>query len=221
MIIKTINPITISGKRISKPSEYLSANGDADDFYGFDANGKPQNKEEVKQFQTWLIAKGVDISFKDKNGKIYSGKDAIDGDMKDGNKTGKAWNTYGAEFAKTLGGTTPTGTTPTAEPTKEEQIEQAKKGKIWDKAKGWITSDKAKDVLKSLLEGGGFMGVINALFGAGSTSGDANTSGTTTTDTTLPPKPGMSRNLKIGIAIGAIALLGIIIYSATRPKATN
>ena len=219
MIIKTINPITISGKRISKPSEYLSANGDADDFYGFDANGKPTNSAETKQFQDWL-----DKTYPTwlNGGKLNGGR----GYGTFGPSTTKAWNTYGVEFAKTLGGTTPTGTTPTettptAEPTKDEQIEQAKKGKIWDKAKGWITSDKAKDVLKSLLEGGGFMGLINALFGAGSTSGDANTSGTTTTDTTLPPKPGMSRNLKIGIAIGAIALLGIIIYSATRPKATN
>jgi hypothetical protein len=228
MIIKTINPITISGKRISKPSEYLSADGDFydadgdynDEFYGFDANGKPvkSNKTEVKQFQTFANTKGESL--------------VVDGLW--GAKSETAWGKWGTDFAKSIGlgggsGATTQSSTPnvsvpasTIVPTKEEQIEQAKKGKIWDKAKGWITSDKAKDVLRSLLEGGGFMGAINSLFGAGSTSAEATPSGTMPSgETPSGTKPGMSRNLKIGIAVGAIALLGIIIYSATRPKATN
>ena len=100
---------------------------------------------------------------------------------------------------------------------KNLQIEQAKKGKIWDKAKGWVTSDKAKDVLRSLLEGGGFMGAINTLFGGGSGSGTTTTTDGTTT-TTEPTKEGLSKNAKIGIAVGIVALLGIVIFASTRPK---
>lgn len=236
MKIKTINPVTIDGKRISKPSKYLSADGDDDDYYGFDANGKPTNSAETKMFQKWLVAKGVDISFTTKAtatkpSKTYSGAEAIDGDMRAGSKTAKAWDTYGAEFTasmKSLGNTlgnlfesgattsTETTTTPTVEPTKEEKIEQAKKGVIWDKVKGWVKSDKAKDVLKSLLAGEGFMGFLNTLLGGGSGAGTT-TDGTTTT-TTDTTQTGMSKGAKIGIAVGIVAVLGIVIYVATRPK---
>jgi hypothetical protein len=234
MKVLTINPITINGKHISKPSEYLNADGgddfyDADgDFYGFDASGKPTTKAEVKQFQTYLVSKGVDISYTTKAGKTVSGAKAIDGIMSAGSKTAKAWDTNGADFVKSLSTgttpteTTPTGTTPTgttAEPTKDEKIFKAKLGQIWDKNKGWITSDKAKDVLKSLLAGEGFMGFLNTLLGGGSGAETTTTDGTTTTTETT--KDGLSKGAKIGIAIGGIALLGIIIYVATRPKTTK
>jgi hypothetical protein len=249
MKILTINPVTINGKHISNPSKYLNANGGDDDYYGFDASGKPTTKAEVKQFQTYLVSKGVDISYTTKAGKTFSGANAIDGDMRAGSKTAKAWDTNGADFVKSLStgttptgttptgttptgttptgttptGTTPTGTTPTAEPTKDEQIANAKLGKIWDKTKGWITSDKAKDVLRSLTEGGGFMGVLNALLGGGS-GGDGSTGGSTGGSTdggTTPPPTGLSKGAKIGIAIGVVAVVGIIIYVATRPKTTK
>jgi hypothetical protein len=229
MKILTINPVTLNGKHISNPSKYLNANGgDNDDYYGFDASGKPTTKAEVKQFQTYLVSKGVDISYTTKAGKTVSGAKAIDGVMSAGSKTAKAWDTNGADFVKSLStgttptGTTPTGTTPTtptAEPTKEEKIAKAKLGKIWDKTKGWITSDKAKDVLRSLTEGGGFMGVLNALLGGGSGTETTTTDGTTTTTETTPT--GMSKSAKIGIAIGVVAVVGIIIYVATRPKTTK
>lgn len=229
MKILTINPVTINGKHISNPSKYLNANGgDNDDYYGFDASGKPTTKAEVKQFQTYLVSKGVDISYTTKAGKTFSGANAIDGDMRAGSKTAKAWDTNGADFVKSLStGTTPEikkdetkkdEKTPTAEPTKDEKIANAKLGKIWDKTKGWITSDKAKDVLRSLTEGGGFMGVLNALLGGGSGTETTTTDGTTTTETT---PTGMSKGAKIGIAIGVVAVVGIIIYVATRPKTTK
>lgn len=221
MKISTINPVTIDGKHISKPSKYVSADGDFydadgdDDFYGFDANGKPvkSNKAEVKQFQTFANTKGESL--------------VVDGLW--GAKSENAWGKWGTDFAKSIGlgggsGATTQSSTPnvsvpasTIVPTKEEQIEQAKKGKIWDKAKGWVTSDKAKDVLRSLLEGGGFMGAINTLFGGGSGSGTTTTTDGTTT-TTEPTKEGLSKNAKIGIAVGIVALLGIVIFASTRPK---
>jgi hypothetical protein len=233
MKILTINPVTINGKHISNPSKYLNANGGDDDYYGFDASGKPTTKAEVKQFQTYLVSKGVDISYTTKAGKTFSGANAIDGDMRAGSKTAKAWDTNGADFVKSLStGTTPEikkdetkkdetkkdEKTPTAEPTKDEKIANAKLGKIWDKTKGWITSDKAKDVLRSLTEGGGFMGFLNALLGGGSGTETTTTDGTTTIEK-IPT--GMSKGAKIGIAIGVVAVVGIIIYVATRPKTTK
>ncbi len=223
MKISTINPVTIDGKRISKPSKYLSADGgddyyDADgddDFYGFDANGKPQTKDETKQFQNWL-----DVKYPNwlNGGKLNGGY----GYGNFGTATTKAWNNYGSEFAKSIGlGTatptnTTTGSTP-AEPTKDEQIAQAKQGKIWDKTKGWITSDKAKDVLRTLLEGGGLMGAINSLLGTGSATPPADSTPSGTPSGT-PAPTGMSKVAKIGIAVGIVAVLGIVIYVATRPK---
>ena len=236
MIVKTINPVTINRKRVSDPSMYLNADGiqvktinpitinnkevsEPSKYLSFDASGKPVTKAEIQQFQNWLDA--IYPTWL-KGGKLNGGS----GYGTFGPSTSKAWGTYGADFVKSLStgttptGTTPTGTTPTtptAEPTKDEKIANAKLGKIWDKTKGWITSDKAKDVLKSLTEGGGIMGAINALLGGGSdATPDATvTGGGTTTETT---KEGLSKGAKIGIAVGSVVILGIIIYAVTRPK---
>ena len=222
MKISTINPVTIDGKRISKPSEYLNADGDYygadggsdefydadgdDDFYGFDASGKPVkgNKSEITQFQNFANSKGETL--------------VVDGIW--GAKSETAWGKWGSDFAKSLGlggGSGNSATTPTTTPSKDEQIAQAKKGKIWDKAKGWVTSDKAKDVLKSLLEGGGFMGALNTLLGGGTSTPPADSTPSGTPSGT-PAPTGMSKGAKIGIAVGIVAVLGIVIYVATRPK---
>ena len=243
--ILTINPVTVNGDRESENSKYLSADGedfydadgdyadnddesgddyiaddveyngadgDTDDFYsGFDASGKPTTKSETQQFQDWL-----DSNYPTwlNGGKLNKGT----GYGTFGHSTTKAWNNYGALFAKSIGigsGTpTPTPNTPT--PSKDEQIAQAKKGKIWDKAKGWITSDKAKDVLKSLLAGDGLMGALNTLLGGG--SGDATPPPSTDSTQTTPTPTGMSKGLKIGIAVGAVVILGAIIYSVSKSK---
>jgi hypothetical protein len=262
MKVTTINPVMVNGKHESEPSKYLSANGmgeyettqanyvkqalnddfynaEGDDFYGFDASGKPTKSDEVKMFQKWLVAKGVDISFKNKKGQLLSGAAAIDGDMKKGTKTAKAWDTYGAEWVgvmKKLGfaigniGNTVDSGGGGSTPSTAEQVEQAKKGKIWDKAKGWIQSDSAKDLLAKLQAAGGIRGLFGSIFGskgggAGFPSTDAspinNSGGGGSGDgggTPPPPPKGLSKGMKIGIAVGAVVVLGIIIYVATRPK---
>jgi hypothetical protein len=237
MIIKTINPIKINKKNISNPSMYLSADGDdynadgydynadgedfnadgddynadgddnfnaggdeyfnadGDEFFNFDATGKPQNKAETKQFQDWL-----DTNYPTwYNGGKLNGKSGY-GNF--GPATNTAWATYGSQFTASM-------------PSEAEMIAQAKKGKIWDKAKGWVTSDKAKDVLKSLLAGEGLMGVANILL-SGSTTPSAEP---VVVDTTIvEEKKGLSKTAKIGIAIGAVVVLGVVIYLIARPK---
>jgi hypothetical protein len=228
MNIKTINPITIDGKHISKPSEYLSADGEDnygadgedfydadgdydDDFYGFDANGKPQTKDETKQFQNWLDGKYPTWL---NGGKLNGGY----GYGNFGTATTKAWTTYGSEFAKTLN----TGTPTLPEPTKDEAIAKAKLGQIWDKNKGWITSDKSKEVLRVLLGGGSVMDAINSLLGGssgsgGATGGAVTDGGATGGGTATPPPTGLSKNAKIGIAVGIAVLLIVVIVVATKP----
>lgn len=241
MVVKTINPVYINNKRESEPSKYLSANGmgefettladvssrNSDNFYGFDANGKPTNTNETKIFQDWMDIKHPNWA----NGKNV-GKGKIQGGYGTfGKSTTSAWNTYGSEFtasrtalANTLfggGSTTPTATT--TAPTTEEQIEQAKQGKVWDKAKGWVTSGKAKDLLAKLQgfqSGGGIKGLFGGLFGGGSSDSSVQTDNSSTGSYTPPSeeKKGLSKGAKIGIAVGGAVLLGIIIYAVTRPK---
>jgi len=231
MIIKTINPITINQKRISKPSMYLNADGlevktvnplivngvkesMPSKYLSFDGSGKPVTSAEIKQFQTWLDGKYPTWL---NGGKLNGGA----GYGTFGPSTTSAWKTYGAEFTASLNSGMPMPTpSATTEPTKEEQIAQAKKGKVWDKAKGFVTSDKAKDVLKSLTEGGGIMGAINALLGGGTTATTSTDTTTQTASTTTPPT-GLSMGAKIGIAVGSVAVLGIIIYAVTRPKTSK
>jgi hypothetical protein len=220
MKITTINPVTIDGKRISKPSKYLSADGEDyygadgedyydadgdydDEFYGFDANGKPVkgNKAEVTQFQTFANTKGESL--------------VVDGLW--GAKSETAWSKWGTDFAKSIGigapSTTPS-TTPTAEPTKDEAIAKAKLGQIWDKNKGWITSDKSKDVLKVLLAGGSVMDALNSLLGGSQQQQQQQQQQT-------PPPTGLSKNAKIGIAVGVAVLLIVVIVVATTPTKNN
>jgi hypothetical protein len=218
MIVKTINPVIVNGKKESRSSKYLS----------FDANGKPEKSKpnEVKSFQTFAKSKGANLGTSGVN------KDGVDG--KWGTSTEKAWATHGSAYvamAKALGNTmlgmtTNTGTAPTTEPTKDEQIAQAKKGKIWDKAKGWITSDKAKDALAFLQNSGGIRGLFGSIFGGGSSdqgTGSVQTSSEGSYGSGLPTevpseKPKWSTGKKVAVFGGGALVLGLIIYFATRPK---
>ena len=244
--LKDVSSKTFDNYYGADGDDYYGADGDdyynaeGDDFYGFDASGKPTKSDEVKMFQKWLVAKGIDISYKNKKGQLLSGAAAIDGDMKKGTKTAKAWDTYGAEWVsvmKKLGfaigniGNTVDSGGGGSTPSTAEQVEQAKKGKIWDKAKGWIQSDSAKDLLAKLQAAGGIRGLFGGIFGSkgggsGLPSTDASPidnsgggSGSGDGGGTPPPPPkGLSKEMKIGIAVGAVVVLGIIIYVATRPK---
>lgn len=218
MLIKTINPIYVNGAKESRPSEYLS----------FDASKASQR--QILAFQQWHNKKG------------YTPKLVEDGVVTKGKNTEKAIAKYGSEFDNVVatmtgiltGGVSTGGNTSTA-PSTAEQIEQAKQGKVWDKAKGWIKSDKAKDLLIKLQASGGVTGIwgnIKKLFGGGGGGGAVDTSVVTTTDTTTPTtdtttpttektldgKPKWSTGKKIAVFGGGALVLGLIIYFVTRPK---
>jgi len=202
----------------------LASTSSPDNFYGFDAS-KPS---QVKAFQDWM-----DIKYPGwvplKDGKLN--KNVSKGYGKYGPSTQKADKTYGAEFTKgaaallnTLGGAltasgggaSPADTTPSTTPTPEVIAAAKKKGVFWDKAKGWI--QKGKDT--------GFFESLKAKFSPAPAAGAPTDTSGTPTDTTpvdtsatdATPPPGMSKGMKIGIAVGAVVLLGVIIYAVTRPK---
>lgn len=223
MIVKTINPVIVNGQKESRPSKYLS----------FDANGKPTNSAETKKFQDWLDVKHKGWAVGYKNGILNKG--AGYGKYPFGNLTNTAWNTFGSEFvadSKSLGanlfgiGTPSISSSTPTEPSKEEQIKQAKKGKVWDKAKGWITSDKAKDALAFLQNSGGVKGFLGSIFGGGSSdqgTGAVQTSSEGSYGSGLPTelpyeKQKWSTGKKVAVFGGGALVLGLVIYFATRPK---
>ena len=235
MKVTTINPVIVNGKHESEPSKYLSADGDdyygadGDDYYNaegdyYDFDGKTANSAQILAFQKFANSKG------------YTPKLAEDG--KYGAKTEAAIKVWGDAFDTLMTAAMGIGTTGikkgTGEPTVAAQVEQAKKGKVWDKAKGWIQSDKAKDLLAKLQAAGGIRGLFGSIFGSkgggsglpstdaspidNSGGGSGGGSGSGDGSGTPPPPKGMSKGMKIGIAVGAVVVLGIIIYVATRPK---
>lgn len=213
MNIITAYPVIMNGKVIANKIAANTLN-----FSSFDDNGKPTKSDEVKMFQKWLVAKGVDISYKNKKGQVVSGAAAIDGDMRSGSKTAKAWSTYGTGFVadmKALGTTLgqtfgPSQSIPDSVPatdtSKAQQDKMAKLGLFLDKAKGIYTKGK---------ELGLFDGILNRLGLGGSTPQDQTQISTTLTGSQDAPVTGMSKTMKIVlISGGVLALIGIILVVA-------
>jgi hypothetical protein len=201
--------------------DFYNAEGE-DDFYGFDAQGNPTKPAEIKMFQHWVVKnKGANIDFdvRAKNGKVRRVVYPASADGKMGDKTQAAFAQYGGDWKTAMKATgfsidtSGGGGGGAGAPTVDEQVEQAKKGKIWDKVKGWIQSDKAKDLLAQVQGAGGIKGWLSGLFG-----GSGGGAPPIDTMQTTPPPSGMSKGMKIGLAVGGLVILGIIIYAVTRPK---
>ncbi len=204
MIVKTINPVIINKKRISVPSKYLS-------FVGTGIS-----KEELMKFQQFANSKG------------WSPALVVDGVW--GTKTQKAIDSLGSDYDKSLatsttgatsGGSTSGGSTSGGStsggvtggtPSMEEQTKRAKRGQVWEKGKGWVTSGKAKTFLDNA------KGLFGGLFGAGANAPVDNTSTYVAPETTPETKKGLSKGAKIGIAVGVALVLGLIVYKVTRKK---
>ena len=189
MIIKTINPIFVNKKRESAPDKYLS----------FDAS--KSTPAQITEFQQWHNLKKYTPALVETGIVDANTTSAIA-------KYGSAFDTEMAKFVS--GGNAPT---------KDEQIKKAKEGKIWDKTKGWIKSDKAKSLLFDI--GGSF---FNTILGTGGSTGGGTGGGTGgSTDggivtTTPPPPEKWSTGKKIAVFGGVAVVLGVIIYFATKSE---
>lgn len=199
---------------------YASADAE-DDFYGIDG----KNVSQVMAFQTYANSKGAKLT--------------VDGlwFRKDGKKsnTQKAYDVYGSQWeSSVVGGSTPINTTPsntqsstppsaTAVPPTTTNIEKMKKkGFIWDKAKGAWTKAQG---FWGKAEETGILGKVGDYFGLNlgnkpSPDGGAPIDTTEPINETPAEEKGMSKNMKIGLAVGGVIIVGLIIYAATRPKGT-
>lgn len=211
---------TLDDVASQKFDNYYGANGD-DEYYNadgddyFDFDGKKASKAQLKKFQEYANKKGM------------SPKLVVDGVY--GKNTQLAIDKYGAEWdamlATVMGLAVPPPSpmpTDTPTPTPQEQVEMAKKGKIWDKVKGWQESGKAQELLGKVQEAGGIRGFFGGLFGkkggAGAPPTDMPIDNSGGGDSSPSGKPGMSKGMKIGLAVGGAVLLFTIIYFATRNK---
>jgi hypothetical protein len=199
---------------------YAAADGDdfynasGDDYFEFD--GKKASKKQLASFQDYANKKGM------------TPKLVVDGVY--GKNTQAAIDKFGADWDKmvsiAMGLAVPeSNPLPTDAPTPppEEQVAMAKQGKVWDKAKGWIASGKAQEVLGKVQEAGGIRALLGGIFGkkggASSPPTDAPTDMGSGDGSGTPPSPqGMSKGMKIGLAVGGVLVLATIIYFATRNK---
>lgn len=217
MKVITANPVIVNRKKIDNSSMYLS----------FDASGKPTTSKETQMFQDWMDAKYPGwVPSKDyPGGKLNKGSGY--GKYPFGPSTANAWNKYGKEFVtsmKAMGNTLGTIATTIAgvgsgEPSKAEQIEQAKQGKVWDKAKGWVTSGKAAELLAQVQAAGGIKAFLGSfLRGGQGTQTTTDTGSTYTAPEVVQVETGKkwSTGKKVLVFGGGALVLGAIIYFATR-----
>lgn len=101
------------------------------------------------------------------------------------------------------------GAKPT-QPTPQQIEEQKKKGLTWDKVKGtWV---KAKE-----------SGLLDSIISFITPTQTAPVSAPPQAEPipTEQPKEGLSKNAKIGLIVGGLAVVGAIIYFATKDKGTS
>ena len=191
----------------------------SDDFYGIDG----KNKKQVEEFQKFANSKGANLVV-DGLWTIKSGKKS---------NTQKAYDIYGSQWESSVvpivapTGNTQSSTPPTASavpPTATNVENMTKKGFNWDKAKGAWT--KAQGFWGKLDETG-LLGKAGDYFGLNlgnkqQTDGGAPVdSSELLVETPAEEKQGMSKNMKIGLAIGGAVVLIAVIYMVTRPKGTT
>lgn len=160
-----------------------------DDFYMNLTGSSP--KAEVLAFQVFAIAKG----------------EALTPDGLWGAKTAAAYSKWGNDWETSKIVAPTTTTTP---PTEQKKEEMKKKGLQWDKVRGtWM---KVKDT-------GFLQGMFPNLFGNQNQTGPGPEMPISNTpEAPAPDKKGMSKGMKIGLAVGGVLLLGTVIYFATRKK---
>lgn len=196
MKVITRYPVYINRTRVNNNSMYLSVDGSS-------------SKSEVQAFQDWLDMKhpGWVLGKNLNKGSGYGNF---------GPATSSAWGKYSTEYTAFITPTTTTTQTTTTqtttEPTSQKKDEMKKKGFNWDKAKGTWTKAKDSGLIDNLL----------GLFGKDKPTEQAPQEGGGPSVTPPPTddKKGMSKGMKIGLAVGGALLLGTVLYFAFHKKPT-
>jgi len=189
--ISTVNPIYVGNSRKSYDDYYLN----------LDASS---NSSEISAFQEWLNKNYAGWAKGYSNGivlPVNSGYGSF------GSLTQAAWSKYGNQYLASLPPTTAsTTTTATTQPTESQIKEAAKKGMVWDNINKKFSDAKASGLLDTIL----------GIFG-GSKPQKSTSMGQTQQQTKDDDGKGkMSTGVKIAIGVGALMLVGGIIYAVTK-----
>jgi hypothetical protein len=188
MIVKTKNPIRI-------------ISNSKDNYSNIDA----KNKDEVKDFQRYAVSRGANLDFTNKDGKVFTGEDAIDGDFQ--SKTKAAYKTYGADWEKTR----PKKDEPKKDETKKDETKKDETKKDETKKdetkKDEITvtkDDKGNTITTTKKADGTILTVVTDKNGK----------------VIAKKESGMSKKLKIGLMIGGgvlvLLIMAVIIKQAQK-----
>lgn len=188
MIVKTVNPLIVAGKKISNESKYLNLDGGS-------------SKAEIKAFQDWM-----DANYPTWLNGVALNKGAGYGNF--GKNTKSAWVSYGSIYdnRKKLGGVMETESRPTGtKMTAQEKLDKAKG--VAESGKGLL--ETGKGIFDTI---GGIFGK-----GKGATTGEPEvlSGGVYGQDN---QKQGISKGMKIGLVVGGALLIGTVIYFATKKK---
>jgi len=231
MIIKSINPPIVENISTYNSSDYSNASGDL-----------PKN---IKHFQDWMDK----IHPNWLNDGTNLNKNVSKGYGTGGKQTKNAYAKYGQSYesalqsvmgilsgTETQASSNPSTNSKPSSPSLPSSVSETnpkgekRKGMLWDKTKGtWV---KGSDWLKQHPEFAsqlkGFFGNIFSgnnplagIFGEGKSAPEQNLGYQDNSYNPDPTKTGMSKNAKIGLAIGGSILLiiiGVAIYKSSKSK---
>ena len=205
MKVITGNPVIIDNNRVSSKDMWCSLDGKS-------------STTEVRAFQDWMDAKHP-------NWVNGSNLNKGSGYGTFGPSTSKAWASYGTEYSSNL--TTAVGSALASAgsnlSTSNPKTGETKKGMFWDKAKGvWVKAQQSGllNQLGGLL--GGLLGKNGATGSAGQTwTGETPAPAPSSTTPEQPGKQPMSMTTKVLIGVGVVAVLGVIIYVATKKNSPS
>jgi hypothetical protein len=187
--VSTTNPIYIDKSRKS-PNDY---------YLNFDQS----NSNEVKAFQNWLNKNYAGWANGYPNGVVLP-TDSGYGSY--GSLTATAFKNYGSQYLASLNqaNTQPNiSTQPAIQPTETAKKEAAKKGLVWDSINNKFAKAKESGLLDTVL---GIFGVAKP---QQETINQPN-------ENIGGEKSKMSMGVKIAIGVGALAIVGGIIYAVTK-----
>lgn len=188
MKVITSYPVIIDDSRVSPEEYYLNA----------DATLITSSVVRIKAFQDWLDANKTPAGGLRMNQNVAAGYGTFNA------ITEAAWKVYGDEFVASRPDLFPQTVDPNLSVTDPKG--QRRLGKLWDKTKkAWVDAQEKDYINKGV-------NFLNTLFGAG----QQQPTDTTTTTTTTQQSQGMSQTTKILLIVGGVAVLGTIVYLATR-----
>jgi hypothetical protein len=190
MKVITSYPVIVDNVQKSPEEYYLNA----------DASLITSSVVRIKAFQDWLDANKTPAGGLRMNQNVAAGYGTFNP------ITEAAWKIYSDEFVANRPDLFPQTVDPNLSATDPKG--QRKLGKLWDKTKkAWVDAQEKDYINKGV-------NFLNTLFGGGQSQQTQTTEAGVPTG--APQKEGMSNTTKILLVVGGVAVLGTIVYLATR-----